>query len=97
MKVDIKDKKMELSLWRLVLGSRNRGVPIGNPYPASAGDRERLKFRPDPVHEGLTLVAVSNGDGSRLSSITDELLVEINNGIQEILVEIRALRQSKGG
>ena len=75
--------------WRKIIGSRNRSVAT-QPYPESAGAREKVKFR-ESDFPGLAKVAISNDDGSALATaqVQRETLAVLN----ALLGEMQALRK----
>lgn len=78
-------------------GQVERGATaLGPDFPSSSGDRERGKFRKSK-YPRLVLVGVSNDDETPITQKTEEVLERISNDMNELLQEIRLLRQDMTG
>ena len=79
--------------WRKLIGFREKSPELLSPgqsgqgntrFPSSAGDREKGKFR-ESAFPGLSIVALSNDDGTPITSKVETML----GGMDGNLVAIR--------
>ena len=77
--------------WRKLVGllgprAYRQSTDLGPDFPASAGDRERSRFR-ESVYPRLTTVAVVNDDGSPINTL-------LGTQLDELIREVKLLRSS---